>query len=201
PLGILREPFFNLDLPRYMTYGNLGVVIGHEIVHGFDVNDRYGNMTQWWSESLMREFSQRADCFIQQYAAFTIDHMDKPVSPPPMQNRTLGENVCDSGGLAHAWTAYKSNSKSGGEEIRSPEYRLPGVNYTDNQLFFSSLTDRFLRRLSFFFTTLYLIPSFAHSPGKYRANGVLQNSPTFSQFFNCRLDSPMNPANKCQLWS
>ncbi|EFX63907.1 hypothetical protein DAPPUDRAFT_267439 [Daphnia pulex] len=41
----------------------------------------------------------------------------------------------------------------------------------------------------------------AHSPGKYRANGVLQNSPTFSQFFNCRLDSPMNPANKCQLWS
>ena len=51
-------------------------------------------------------------------------------------NRTLGENVCDSGGLAHAWTAYKSNSKAGGEEIRSQEYRLPGVNYTDDQLFF-----------------------------------------------------------------
>lgn len=90
-----------------MTYGNLGVVIGHEIVHGFDVNgnyiiacqhgernepfspphflvvgrryDRYGNMTIWWTESLMREFNQRADCFVQQYSNFVIDHIKKPV--------------------------------------------------------------------------------------------------------------------------
>ncbi|EFX90025.1 hypothetical protein DAPPUDRAFT_39988 [Daphnia pulex] len=191
--------FIHLSIPRYMTYGNLGVVIGHEIVHGFDVNgrryDRHGNMTQWWSESLMREFSQRADCFIQQYAAFTIDHIDKPIDG----NRTLGENVCDSGGLAHAWTAYKSNSKSGGEEIRSPEYRLPGVNYTDDQLFFITYGQIWCEVLNGDGYEKYTKE--AHSPGKYRANGVLQNSPTFSQVFNCPLDSPMNPANKCQLWS
>ncbi|XP_057372654.1 membrane metallo-endopeptidase-like 1 isoform X1 [Daphnia carinata] len=199
PLGILREPFFNLDLPRYMTYGNLGVVIGHEIVHGFDVNgrryDRHGNMTQWWSESLMRDFSQRADCFIQQYAAFTIDHIDKPVDG----NRTLGENVCDSGGLAHAWTAYKSNSRAIGEERHRPELRLPGVNYTDDQLFFITYGQIWCEVLNADGYEKYTKE--AHSPGKYRANGVLQNSPTFSEVFHCPADSPMNPVNKCQLWS
>jgi len=161
---------------------------GDELGRRYDHN---GNMTVWWSESLLKEFQIRADCFIEQYGSFTIDYINKKVDG----NKTLGENICDSGGLAHAWTAYK-NSKSFDLKL---EADLPGVNYTQDQLFFINYGQIWCEVLNPDGYEKY--SKEVHSPGKHRANGVVQNSHLFSQIFQCPVGSPMNPVNKCQLWS
>ncbi|GFX96194.1 neprilysin-1, partial [Trichonephila clavipes] len=77
PMGILRTPIFTPDRPKYLNYGMLGVVIGHEITHGFDNSgrkfDKVGNLTQWWSDEIVEKFKEQAACFVEQYSQLPID--------------------------------------------------------------------------------------------------------------------------------
>ncbi|KAK8748018.1 hypothetical protein OTU49_016274, partial [Cherax quadricarinatus] len=81
PLGILREPFYNPGYPMYLNYGSLGVVVGHELVHGFDNHgkryDKHGNVSQWWSEEMAEQFTERAACFVEQYSQYPIEMVGK----------------------------------------------------------------------------------------------------------------------------
>lgn len=74
PAGILQEVFFANDRPRYMNYGAIGSVIGHEIIHGYDDKgrqyDKNGNLVDWWEDETSRNFLKRAQCFIDQYAKY-----------------------------------------------------------------------------------------------------------------------------------
>jgi len=193
PLGFLREPFFGLDYPDIVNFANLGVVIGHELTHGFDnVGRRHnwgGNVTNWWSEKLTRNFSKRATCLVKQYSKYKLEVVGKNVNG----NKTVGENMCDSSGLKQALRAWE-RWQSG--QPRQPP--LPGVNLTHHQLFFVLYGQIWCEVVSREGWEKYAVDM--HSPGRYRVRGVLQNSQQFAATFGCPPGSPMNPVDKCHVW-
>lgn len=80
PAGILQGAFFSSDRPRYMNYGAIGFVIGHEITHGFDDQgrqfDKDGNLVDWWAPSTKEAFLKKAECIINQYGNYSVPEID-----------------------------------------------------------------------------------------------------------------------------
>jgi len=113
PAGILQPPFFNADADDAVNYGAIGVVICHEMTHGFDdqgrLFDKEGNMTNWWTDDDDKKFNQLADVLVKQFDAVEV-------LPGTFANGrfTLGENIADHGGLSVAYTAMK-NAQNGVE--------------------------------------------------------------------------------------
>ncbi|XP_056595080.1 phosphate-regulating neutral endopeptidase PHEX isoform X2 [Triplophysa dalaica] len=137
PAGELQKPFFwGLDYPRSLSYGAIGVIVGHELTHGFDNNgrkyDKDGNLDQWWSNTSITRFTEKAQCMIDQYNNYTWEEAGLNVRG----KRTLGENIADNGGMRESFRAYRrwiEKERSGVEEPL-----LPGLGLTNNQLFFLS---------------------------------------------------------------
>ncbi|XP_027621231.1 membrane metallo-endopeptidase-like 1 isoform X4 [Tupaia chinensis] len=104
PAGILQPPFFSKEQPQALNFGGIGMVIGHEITHGFDDNgrnfDKNGNMLDWWSNFSAQHFREQSECMIYQYGNYSWDLADE-------QNvngfSTLGENIADNGGVRQAY--------------------------------------------------------------------------------------------------
>ncbi|XP_018322563.1 neprilysin-4 isoform X2 [Agrilus planipennis] len=103
PAGILQPPFYQKYFPRSLNYGGIGVVIGHEITHGFDdkgrLFDKEGNLQKWWSESAIISFHLRTQCLIDQYNNFIIPEVNLPVDG----TNTQGENIADNGGIKQSY--------------------------------------------------------------------------------------------------
>lgn len=190
PAGILQPPFFDAKADDAVNYGGIGAVIAHELTHGFDDQgrkyDAKGDLIDWWTEQDGKEFEKRAQCFVEQYAAYTA------VADVRLNGKlTLGENVADNGGLRLAFMALmdslagKSREKIDGF---TPEQRffldwgqVWCQNVTDEQARLRAATD-------------------PHSPGEYRVNGVVANMPEFQKAFGCRAGQPMVRANACRVW-
>ncbi len=106
PAGILHGVFFNNGRPKYMNYGGIGVVIGHEITHGFDdlgrQSDENGNLIDWWSDTTDKAFRERAQCFINQYGNFTATQVNLKLNGI----NTQAENIADNGGVQQSYRAY-----------------------------------------------------------------------------------------------
>ncbi|KAK3095559.1 hypothetical protein FSP39_016105 [Pinctada imbricata] len=192
PAGILQPPFYEKNQPKSMNYGGIGVVIGHELTHGFDDAGRQydidGNLRQWWSKEVINRFKKQTQCIINQYGNFTVPEADN-------MNlngiTTLGENIADNGGLKESFRAYRNWVLKQGHEER----RLPGVEYNHNQLFFINFAQVWcgnMRKESI----VNRILTDPHSPGRFRVIGTLQNSADFAKAFKCSGDSYMNPAKK-----
>ncbi|WAR16150.1 NEP-like protein [Mya arenaria] len=115
-----------------MNYGGIGVVIGHEITHGFDDQgsqyDKVGNLRNWWDTTILENFQKRAQCIVDQYGGFVVPDIGIHVDG----ENTLGENIADNGGLKQSFRAYRKWVDSVGKE----ELPLPGMNLSHNQLFF-----------------------------------------------------------------
>jgi neprilysin len=130
PAGILQGAFFNANRPRYMNYGAIGSVIGHEITHGLDDEgsqfDSDGNLVDWWKEDTKVAYLEKAKCIIEQYGNYTEPNVDLNLNGI----NTQGENIADNGGIKEAYFAYKSYTQKKGEELK-----LPNLNYTAIQLF------------------------------------------------------------------
>jgi membrane metallo-endopeptidase-like protein 1 len=105
-------------------YGGIGVVIGHEITHGFDDKgrqfDKDGNLKQWWNNATIQAFRQRTQCIIDQYSNYELDDVGLPING----RMTQGENIADNGGLKQAYRAYRKWVGRHGEEPL-----LPGIFY------------------------------------------------------------------------
>ncbi|CAH1375017.1 hypothetical protein MTP99_016416 [Tenebrio molitor] len=194
PAGILQPLFYSQHFPKSLNYGGIGVVIGHEITHGFDDKgrqfDKDGNMMQWWNNATIRAFRERTQCIIDQYSRYKIDEVGLYVNG----RMTQGENIADNGGLKQSFRAYRKWVSQHGEE---PD--LPGLNLTHDQLFFLNYAQIWCGSMRPE-DALTKVRSSVHSPGPIRVLGPLSNSWDFANAYGCPLGSPMNPTNKCSVW-
>ncbi|XP_042557853.1 membrane metallo-endopeptidase-like 1 [Dipodomys spectabilis] len=195
PAGILQPPFFSKEQPQALNFGGIGMVIGHEITHGFDDNgrnfDKNGNMLDWWSNFSAQHFREQSECMIYQYGNFSWDLADD-------QNingfSTLGENIADNGGVRQAYKAYLKWMAEGGKD-----QLLPGLELTYNQLFFINYAQVWCGSYRPEFA-VQSIKTDVHSPLKYRVLGSLQNLAAFAEAFQCAQDTPMHPKERCRIW-
>ena len=174
PAAILQPPFFFMDGDDAVNYGAIGVVIGHELTHGFDdkgrQSDKDGNLNDWWTEQDAQKFEERAEVLVNQFDKFTV--LDDVKANGKL---TLGENIADLGGLNIALTAFDQTTQAQSNET------IKG--FTPKQRFFLSYAhiwaqnirdEEIIRRTK----------TDVHSLGKYRVIGPLKNLPEFHQAFN-----------------
>ncbi len=187
PAAILQAPFFDPNASDAENYGGIGVVIGHEMTHGFDDQgrnfDAKGNMTDWWTAEDAAKFAEKAKGLIAQF-----DEVE--VLPGLHANGayTLGENIADQGGLRVAMTAFKESQNKKGVDINSPEALIDGfsplqvfyMNYAN--LWASNIRDEEIRSLT---------QGDVHSLGCNRVNVTLRNIEPFFEAFSITEGQPM----------
>jgi len=189
PAGILQTPFYTRGAPAAANYGAMGMVMGHELTHGFDDEGRQfdakGNLTDWWSPSVSKEFDKRAQCVVDQYDGYTVydQHLNGKL--------TLGENIADLGGMKLAHAAYVAQRKE-----KAP-FKIG--KFTDEQLFYLGYAQAWCgkRREA---TARMRVTTDPHSPPEYRVNGPLSNLPEFGVAFQCKPGSKMVRATQCAVW-
>jgi len=191
--GILQPPFFDPNADDAVNYGAMGAVIGHEMTHGFDDQghrfDGAGNMRNWWTVQDEKNYHERAACFVHQYSSYTA------VADVRVDGQlTLGENIADNGGLQLASRAFEGVRQDSKGAAQS---KIDG--YTPEQRFFlgweqwrcMNVTDK---------TARVWAATDAHSPGRWRVNGVVSNMPQFSRAYHCKAGDPMVNKEPCRIW-
>jgi putative endopeptidase len=194
PAGILQPPFFDVEMDDGVNYGAIGVVIGHEMTHGYDDQgrkyDAEGNLNDWWSAADAKDFEARAQKVVDQYDAYEVLpglHVNGKL--------TLGENIADLGGTSIAYEALQRAL------AKDPSKRKKIDGFTPEQRFFLSLSQVWrvncreaeLRRL---------ITVDPHSPGQFRAIGPHVNLEQFYEAFKIQPGSPMwrAPELRAKIW-
>ena len=182
PAAILQPPFFNPNADDAVNYGGIGVVIGHEMTHGFDDQgrnyDKDGNISAWWTEEDAQKFNERAQVLVEQYnKIIVIDtvHADGAY--------TLGENIADQGGLLVAHQAYMNTLK--GKETPAD---IDG--FTHNQRFYLGYANLWAQNVRPQ-EILRRTKTDVHSLGKWRVNGALRNIDDFYEAFGIKEGDPM----------
>lgn len=187
PAGILQAPFYDPDSSDAENYGGIGVVIGHELTHGFDdqgrIFDADGNMTNWWTEEDAVEFEKLAKGLVDQYSAVEV-------LPGLHANGeyTLGENIADQGGLRVAMTAFLDSQKKKGVDVTSEEALIDG--FDPIQVFymnFANLWAQNIRPEEIRNRTI----SDVHSLGENRVNVSLKNLEPFFKAFGIQQGDAM----------
>lgn len=192
PAGILQPPFFDFEADDASNYGAIGVVIGHEMTHGFDDQgrqfDQDGNMTDWWAPADADKFKALTDVLADQYSSIIV------IDDLHANGRfTLGENIADHGGLNVAYTAFKKTVQGQGNE------KIDG--FTPDQRFFLAYAsvwaanirpEEIVRRTK----------TDEHSLGRWRVNAALKNIPAFYEAFDIKAGDKMwlDPDKRVTIW-
>jgi len=194
PAGILQPPFYDYTKGPAVNFGAIGVVIGHEMTHGFDDQgsqyDAHGNLKNWWTPADKAAFDQRTGCEVKEYGNF------EPVPGQQLNGKlTLGENTADNGGLRLAYRALQSVLASEGPGAETK--KIDG--YTPDQRFFISFAQVWCEnsRPQYARVAAHVDP---HSPGRFRANGTVQNFDAFAKTFGCKKGQPMVSNDPCVVW-
>ena len=191
PAGILQPPFFNQNADDAVNYGGIGVVIGHEMTHGFDDQgckyDEKGNLNNWWTEEDATLFKERTQQLVKLFNEFELrgHHINGEL--------TLGENIADLGGLNIAWDAYQMTDEAKANK------NIDG--FTPSQRFFISygtiwrnnIRDKALERR---------IKEDVHSPAEARVNRTLGSMPHFYEAFDIKSENKMYiaPEERAAIW-
>ena len=199
PAGILQPPFFDFTVDPAVNFGGIGVVIGHEMTHGFDDEgskyDGKGNLREWQTADDRKAFVEKTDCEVAEYGGFeTAPAHDNQPQQKLNGKLTLGENTADNGGLRIAYMALLDTLAATGKSI---DDKIDG--YTEAQRYFLSFgqvwcqnqTEQSARQLAL---------TDPHSPGRWRTNGAVQNFDAFGKAFGCTKGQPMYPVNSCRVW-
>ena len=193
PAGILQPPFYDFSKDAAVNFGGIGVVIGHEMTHGFDDQgskfDGHGNVREWQSPADRKSFTERTDCEVKEYGNFEA-------APGQKLNGslTLGENTADNGGLRLAYAALMASLAN------PPGTVAPQIDgYTPAQRFFLSFGQIWCENVREQAARSRALTD-PHSPGQWRVNGAVQNFDEFGKAFSCKKGAPMYPENSCRVW-
>ncbi|HEX4421425.1 MAG TPA: M13 family metallopeptidase [Kofleriaceae bacterium] len=192
PAGILQPPAFSMDAVDAVNYGAIGVVIGHEISHGFDDMgaqfDAQGRLSNWWTKDDLAKFQARGRCVVDQFESYFIEpnihHQGKLV---------LGESIGDLGGVNLAYRAFQKAQQ------QAPAPVIDG--FTPLQQFFIAW-GQFRGDAVRPETQRLMVQGDPHPIGKFRVIGPLSNMPEFRAAFACKADAAMvrPDAVRCAVW-
>jgi len=190
PAGIMQPPFFSPEAPLDSNYGGLGMVMGHELTHGFDDQGRKfdgdGNLREWWSPRVARAYEERAACVAKQYDGYIA------VDDVHLNGRlTLGENIGDIGGLKMMISALRT--KRQGE----PPTNVGGFN--DEQQAFIAFAQVWCTNYRSEAARTQALTN-PHSTAQWLVNGPVSDNPDFAAAFGCPAGAPMAPASRCTVW-
>jgi putative endopeptidase len=199
PAGILQPPFFDFTIDPAVNFGGIGVVIGHEMTHGFDDQgskyDGKGNLREWQTAEDRKEFTERTDCVADEYSGFETAPAHGEVAAQNLNGKlTLGENTADNGGLRIAYLALLDTLASEGKSINE---KIDG--YTEEQRYFIGFAQVWCQNQTEQSARQSALVD-PHSPGKWRVNGSVQNFDQFGKAFGCTKGQPMYPEKSCRVW-
>ncbi len=192
PAGILQPPFYNRHADEAVNLGAIGVVVGHELTHGFDDQGRKydgeGNLRDWWTAEDANNFETRAECVVNEYDKFS------PVDGVNLKGKlTLGENAADLGGIHLAYMALMRDLA----DKTMPDTKLDG--FTPEQQFFIAYGQIWCENTTDAHSRV-AAGTDPHSPGQFRANGVVEDMKEFQQAFACKAGDPMVAVHACRVW-
>lgn len=191
PAGILQPPFFDIKAGVAVNMGGMGMVVGHELTHGFDDKGSQfaadGNLKNWWDPEVAASFKEKTECVAEQYSNY------EAVPGLKLNGQlTLGENIADLGGVKLAFDAYR-------EMRKNADARVIAGGFSEDQQFFLAVGQAWCTNVREETARMYVQVD-PHSPPKWRVNGSLSNVPAFSEAFACETGTPMRPANACSVW-
>lgn len=191
PAGILQPPFYSARASIAVNLGAMGMVVGHELTHGFDDQgakfDAHGNLKNWWDAATAKRFKARTQCVINQYSSY------EAIPGVKINGKlTAGENIADMGGIKLAFRAYRWLR-------RHAKTTTVAEGFSEDQQFFLAYAQIWCAKVR---------PAEArrrakldpHSPPRHRVNGPLGNFPSFARTFSCKKGTPMNPVKICRVW-
>jgi endothelin-converting enzyme/putative endopeptidase len=193
PAGVLQSAFFDTSSADALNYGHIGLFMGHELTHGFDDQGRQfdgpGNLDDWWTKEDAEKFTEKTDCFVNEYSQFSVG--DTKLNG----KLTLGENTADNGGMRLAYMAFLARAAEQSFNLD----KKTSTGYTPVQEVFLGFAQDWcavwrpeLERL--------IATTDPHSPDRFRANGVLVNMPEFAKAFGCKAGQPMVAVKACRVW-
>jgi len=190
PAGILQAPAFDVNATDAVNYGAIGVVIGHEISHGFDDQgaqfDAEGRLKNWWTAEDLKRFQERTGCVVDQFESYFIEpgihHNGKLV---------LGESIGDLAGARIAYLALQKAQKT------NPGRVIDGL--TPDQQFFIGW-GQFRGDAIRAETQRLMVQGDPHPTSQYRVVGPLSNMPEFAAAFGCNTNDPMVRGMRCEVW-
>jgi putative endopeptidase len=193
PAGILQTPFYAKTQTPALNFGGIGMVVGHELTHGFDDEGRQfdadGNLRDWWTAAVGAEFDRRTSCVEKQYDDYVA------VDDLHIKGKlTLGENIADLGGVKLSFASFERDEKESGA--------TPAMSgFTPEQQFFLGFAQAWCANYRPEALRL-LVATNPHSPPRYRVDGPLSNVPEFAAAFQCKEGSPMirSKEKRCEVW-
>ncbi len=196
PAGILQPPFFEKDMDDAVNYGAIGMVIGHELTHGFDDQgrkfDAHGNLRDWWTAEDAKQYDERGKCIADEYT------QEVPEAGPGVKQNgllTQGEDTADNGGIHLALFALEASLKKQGKSLddKGPD------GWTYRQRFFLSFANSWCTSVRPEVARL-LVTTNPHSLPVFRVDNVVSNMSEFAQAFGCKAGQKMVRANACRVW-
>ena len=195
PAGILQLPYYTVGMKPWVAFGGIGMVMGHELTHGFDDEGRQfdgdGNLREWWSKGVSDEFDKRAECVKKQYDDYTVlgdVHLNGKL--------TLGENLADLGGIT---LSYSAMERATAGVVDAPPAQ--GAAFSKEQQYFIGFAQGWCARVRDEELRLRVTTD-PHSPAMYRVKGPLSNFPPFATAFSCKEGAKMvrPAAERCKIW-
>jgi putative endopeptidase len=188
PLGNLIPPVMDLNFSDAANYGS-EYTMAHELTHGFDSSgskfDKFGNLKNWWSGKIYKEFDKRAQCLVHHASNYKMSTTDLKINGEAV----IAENIADLGGVKFAYQAMK-NSK--------PVHKV-WYGYNEEQQFFIAYAQAWCSKRRPESLRNQML-SDVHSPEEYRVNGILANTAEFAQAFNCKEGQALAPKERCTIW-
>ncbi len=194
PFGILQPPSVDLSASDGANFGSFGGgTIGHELTHGFDNNgaqyDSHGNLRNWWTPAIQQQFNAKAQCYVKQANAYTIQEVQLNVDGA----QTLEENLADQGGVKLGYLALENILTT------RPESNPWLGKYSERQQYWIAYAQSWCAKVTAE-SLRQRMTTDSHPPSEFRVNAVIMNRPEFARDFSCQSAARMAPVSRCSIW-